>query len=795
MPVIRLCGVVCAALALVAFGSGAAVAQTFTGISNGYISVVAGVSGDVDDAGPNRDDSVAVSGRWSVGTIGGDPEKVGDEYSALVAGHPLAWGAYTIIRIDDAEDSIVYGDTENGRWVVAPTREGQDLSIYSEFEVDETPIRVKRRIRILRDIVMVRYEIENRDSRAHRVGLATYVDSEYGVDDTGFLKVGGPYYAPMLGRITRETVAENRQVPEVIYGFDRLPNYGYVTQFILDGQGATKPDRVVFGHSPSAWGDFWAYNPTAQSDIRDACLMMFWNQRLIPAARQRDPITFYFGLGQASHNLSLPAVVALHGPFALEYNRPSGEDTGRITPDPFTLYAFVYNQSTDVPLRDVQVHLELPFGIGFDDGEAQFKTIGEIAPGSEGWVSWNLYADGTEFGELPVTLTVAGFPMGTRSVTRFINVPATESIYLYANEKRMLSAPFTDGGSGALGNLFAGAYRWSPLDNVYRLVPDASPLAPGNGFWYRVFADQEFTLSGVTPVPGSSTEPFLISLQRGWNQFGNPFLYGIPLARCRVVKDPAEGSISLDEAINRNLIRGVVYRWDPTLGTAGEYDYESASTAVLRPWEGYWIRALQPVTLIIPPVEAIGARVTYTASSGGGSGGGGGVGPPTPGSVQTMRARLRRPVVGLSPEWTVRVSAVGRYDSDTRNVFGQSAAASDGYDRQDVDKAPPGGTVSCAFVETGLGENSGYYAASIRSLRAGQEWKLRVASYQVDQPVTLKWSGLERLPSGVRLRLVDTATGRSMVLRPGSTYRFDAKAGQPRLFRIVSEGTRGGRIR
>ncbi len=783
-----------AAAAVLLAGAGAASAQTFTGVSNGYISVVAGVSGDVDDAGPLRDESVAVSGRWSVGTIDGDPERVGDEQAALVAGHPLAWGAYTIIRIDDAEESIVYGDTENGRWIVSPVREGADLSIYSEFQTDEVPIRIKRRIRILRDVVMVRYEIENRDTRAHRVGLATYVDSEYGVDDTGFLKTGGPYYAPKLGRITRETVAESRDVPDVVFGLDRLPNYEYVTQFILDGQGATKPDRVVFGHSPSAWGDFWTYNPTRQGEIRDACLMMFWNQRLVPAGRQRDPITFYFGLGQASHNLSLPAVVALHGPFALQYNRPSGEDNGRIEPDPFTLYAFVYNHSTDVPLRDVQVQLELPFGLGFEEGEAQFKTIGEVPPGEERWVSWELYADGTEFGELPVTLTVAGFPLGTRSVTRFINVPATESIYLYADEKRMLSVPFTDGGGGALGNLFAGAYRWSPLDAVYRLVPDASPLAPGDGFWYRVFADQEFTLSGVTPVPGSSTEPFLITLQRGWNQFGNPFLYGIPLARCRVLKDPAEGSISFDEAVNRNLIRGVVYRWDPTLGMAGEYVYETSSTAVLLPWEGYWIRALQPVTLVIPPVEAIGARVTYTVSSGGG-GGGGGVGPPTPGSVQTMRARPRRPVVGLAPEWTAQVAAIGRYDSDTRNVFGQSASASDGYDRLDVDKAPPGGTVSCAFVESGLGQDSGYYAATIRSLRRGQEWKLQVVSYHVDQPLTLRWSGLEAVPAGVRLRLVDTATGSSMVLRPGSTYRFDAKAGQPRLFRIVSEGARGGRIR
>jgi len=793
LPFFRLCGVIGAAIAVSLFAAVPGRAQSFTGISNGYISVVAGISGDVRDAGPNRDTSVPVSGRWSVGTVGGDPEKVGDEYSALVAGHPLAWGAYTIIRIDDREDSVVYGDTENGRWVVSPVREGESLSIYSEFEVEEVPIRVKRRIRILRDVVMVRYEIENRDTRAHRVGLATYVDSEYGVDGTGFLKRGGPYYAPMLGRITRETIAENRQVPEVVYGFDRLPNYGYVTQFILDGQGATKPDRVVFGHSPSAWGDFWAYNPTRGGEIRDACLMMFWNQRLVPAARQRDPITFYFGLGQASHNLSAPAVVALHGPFALEYNRRSGEDTGRIEPDPFTLYAFVYNQSTDVPLRDVQVQLELPFGIGFDDGEAQFKTIGEIAPGAEGWVSWSLYADGTEFGELPVTLTVSGFPMGVRSVTRFINVPATETIFLYANEKRMLSAPFTDGGGGALGNLFSGAYRWSPLDGVYRLVPGASPLGPGDGFWYRVFADQEFSLSGVTPVPGSTTEPFLLSLQRGWNQIGNPYLYGIPLARCRVVRDAVEGSLSLDEAVNRNLIRGVVYRWDPTLGTAGEYVYDPASQAVLRPWEGYWIRALQPVTLVIPPVEAIGARVTYTASSGGS--GGGGVGPPAPGSVQTTRARPRRPLAGFVPEWSARLSAFGRYDSDTRNIFGQSAAASDGYDRLDVDKAPPGGSLSCAFVEAGLGENSGYYAASIRSLRPGQEWKVQVASHQVDQPVTLRWSGLETLPAGMRLRLVDTATGRSMVLRPGSTYRFDAKAGQPRLFRIVSEGARGGRAR
>lgn len=800
MSIARMTVVVVAAFAVATLLTPGASAYEAAQVDNDYLILIAGQSGDADDAGPSGDDSISVSGRWSIGTTGGDPAVVGDEYAPFVAGHPAPWGAYTLVKIDEL-DAFAYGDTEQGTWTMLPTADPRSRTITSIFTVTETPVAITRTLTLLRDMVKVQYEIQNTDGVAHRVGIATYVDAAYGYDAQGFEQGNGPFYSSLMGSVTTETVLEGNAVPSTVYGFDGLPNYDAVTQYLLSEQGATKPDKVIVADSLRAYGDFWDYDPMPDRPINDAAIISFWNQRLISPGRKRDPIVSYFGLGQASSSVTPPGLLALQAPFSLKYEKVGTAGVASLLPDPITVYAFVFNQSREVPLQNVQVQLELPFGLGFDDDESQFKTIGQIDPGNEGIVSWRIYADGSESGLLPITLTAAGYPMGTQSVTRMLNVPATESIYLYANEMRFLSAPFQALGTSSLGQQFAGAYRWLPSDNAYRLVPAQASLQAGEGFWYRVYADQELTLANVGPVSGSGTGSFLVPLSRGWNQIGNPYLYGIMWGRCRVMKDPVEGSVSLDEAVARNWIRSALYRWDPTLGTSGEYVYDSAPTMMIEPWEGYWLKAQQPVTLILPPADPIGGGVSFTTSS---SPGGGTITPPTPGgppmpgaaAERTTFAKYRPPRArGATGPWQVQCAAYGEKDSDSRNFFGMAQGASNGYDLRDIDKAPPAGSVFCAFAENNWGENSGHYACDIRNVGSTGTWTLHVLSQGKSQYITLRFSGLNSLPAGTQLRLVDKSSGQSISLNRTAVYRFYAPDGKVKPFQIVSEASRGGRAR
>jgi hypothetical protein len=77
-------------------------------------------------------------------------------------------------------------------------------------------------------------------------------------------------------------------------------------------------------------------------------------------------------------------------------------------------------------------------------------------------------------------------------------------------------------------------------------------------------------------------------------------------------------------------------------------------------------------------------------------------------------------------------------------------------------------------------------------LKNGSTWDLTVSS-PVGGPVTLSWEGsaaFGRGANGVRLALVDLATGARVFLRDRSSYTFTATAGQTRAFKIEAAPVR-----
>lgn len=96
----------------------------------------------------------------------------------------------------------------------------------------------------------------------------------------------------------------------------------------------------------------------------------------------------------------------------------------------------------------------------------------------------------------------------------------------------------------------------------------------------------------LTSGPGTTvvtTAPFELRLHPGWNMIASPFNFSIPVANV------------YPETLRTHL-----------------YTYNGAwvdSVNLLLPWEGYVIKALQPVTLTVWPSEGVVDSLSRTSKS------------------------------------------------------------------------------------------------------------------------------------------------------------------------------------
>ncbi len=252
----------------------------------------------------------------------------------------------------------------------------------------------------------------------------------------------------------------------------------------------------------------------------------------------------------------------------------------------------------------------------------------------------------------------------------------------------------------------------------------------------------------------STSASLSVPLSAGWNQVGCPFMEEVSWSGLKAEYNGE--TLDLASAANRQWVREYGWTYDPPSGSYKLVDASrSGAERTMRPWRGYWMKALVGCDLLIPPPSR--SR--------------------SPGlEIQSME--LQTEDSGDAPGWEVRLAARLGSLVDDQNVFGtapsdiriESPACFDEY-------------VDLYFTD----EENGLYAYDLRSsVSAGDSWVFRVMTDQVDGLIELTWSGLESVPADTVLRLVDECEEFSAVLRPGECYSFPAsEAVGGRQFRIV----------
>ncbi len=340
----------------------------------------------------------------------------------------------------------------------------------------------------------------------------------------------------------------------------------------------------------------------------------------------------------------------------------------------------------------------------------------------------------------------------------------------------------------------------------YTRYPSLPLYQPGYSFWTN-FAGAISNLD-LSKIGRQVNDQDLISvpLQFGWNMIGNPYTADLTF------QDNADtpgiqiqyqngDALTLQQAVNTGLVATGVFGYNP--GTGAYQDITQAPTTTgttvsgptqnqLSAWTGYWIRVLvtEGVTIsYVNPTPATGTGRALAA-----------------GKARSRALKRTRASSGTSEVggWRLPLIVRDSLGNGSGALLGQSPKGSDGFTPSlDAASPPPftrNASLSVRFPhadwDTGKGSsNVGEFLSDIRRSGSKAQWDVTVNTPTPEQPYTLTWNSVSKLPRGMRLTLVDTENGTSRVMNSASSYTFTPTKGTTsRKFQIKAEPRTAGRL-
>ncbi len=611
-------------------------------LSNDYLEVYLGVQGTctyTDDDGNVY--TWPVPGRYSIRTVAGDPDNTGDDSKSLTPWAPYPCGHWGYLKIKVGDEVVVVGDS--GDWSVKnpPTAyttpvQGGSLGpggpyLEGVWETSGTaPVGIKTNISLVRDQIRFEITLTNKSTTTQSIGLGLFGFPLVASDGSGFP------FIPGIGLVRNTsgtagsfpgTLFSGTKVPSSFEIYDSIDNPNRVVRYTLKEQDCTSPDYVAIGEYESGGifeYDTWLpddYSPDPQRALDELTCLLEWKQSALAAGASRKYVT-YFGVGAASEKWTYKSgstvvrdsvTAAVQAPRSLKFDSTADAITAplEITPDPFTISAYVYNTTVDSgTLEGVSAYLYLPEGLELSSTSSARQEIGDVLIGTESDpITWQVTPTGTACGELEYYVAFSDENGWQQTVTRTIYVPAAKKSVL-RHGYQMVSVPFTFNDPSlehAFTGLESGTYRALEYDVSSNSYLPITQVESGTAFWMYVYdissgSSKSYNLADDAAIIGEyygnqSMEQY-IELSPGWNMFGDPFVYSIYVGQIKFCDSTIGTSYTFDEAVKKGWISRTIYGWNHD-----RYAYESitSNSSLLVPWKGYWIRAKAKVKMLLRP--------------------------------------------------------------------------------------------------------------------------------------------------------------------------------------------------
>lgn len=222
-------------------------------VSNDYIEVA--TSGD---------------GRFTIGTTGGNPENLLDDYKKLLYGHPSPSTSYTTVRVDGADYYFagnVQSPVSNDIYKNSITE-----GVFSDIRVKQILSIVKNNTTQLKDTIEIKYLVTNTGNVPKNTGIRVMMDTMLGNNDSA------PFRIPGIGEVTTEREFVGDNIPSYWQAFDSLSSPTVIAHGSLLNV-PIKPDKVQFTNWRRAFESPWDFYTFPGSSNGDSAVNIYWNEK------------------------------------------------------------------------------------------------------------------------------------------------------------------------------------------------------------------------------------------------------------------------------------------------------------------------------------------------------------------------------------------------------------------------------------------------------------------------------------------------------------------------------------
>ncbi len=725
----------------------------------------------------------------------------------------------------------VVGNHLEASWITkthkvdGPAGGGFNAAYDPQIQIDMVATFVHDTVRFQFDI------INNSPGQTHTVGLAFVQDINVQPTITFGTEIDGPLRLPNQPYLHHETLLSGGQVPDrwetsvqISPATPTAPALLHTIRGTLKPLSGlqnepTTPSRFAYGRTlvldafyqlngtrVRNFDQVWNFKPdpnviidkVVSSKSTDASVCVYWDEQVIAPGQTLSKIT-YVGNADSENSFGAPLALSVSGPAALSYttNRSTTPPTVGATPNPFQISAYVQNltdlsQSGGLAIGPTNLFLDLPKGLILAPGETATKMIASVGPGAEGSVSWTVMPDPTSSANGTLTYTVTSSPnIGNgKSVQKSIEVPSPTAITLLSNTAtqglfKMASFPLLFGSANP--STIFGLTSNPPQIDVLKYDPITAHYVPqntfqiGEGYWLRSASAQDLTLridSTKYPPLDNQVQPnastLKINYPKGWNQIGNPYLYGFKFSELQVFDTDSlvlTDIVSASDSL-RQWVLPAVYRYDTSDPSPANWHYvlEDNFGFIMQPYNAYWLLVKKAnLQFIYPGTDTPGGQVTRAALVGAGIG------------STSFKASVEN--------WKLQLAARNNMSTDVANI-GVAPKASNSEDNFKFGKPP---AMSNA-VQLDIVHADWKTSKLMQDMRAPgnatQTWNLTVTSPKPNDDVTLTWANLTRsVPRNYRLTLVDKDTNTRRPLQSTASYTVNTGASGTRQIQIVAEPT------
>jgi hypothetical protein len=233
-----------------------------------------------------------------------DPANPQDPDPKRLTFDPFGRSNSTVLSIDGAAKT--FGGPE-GRWEGKPAKSGIYGGQVAKFEFTPLPVFVTQTVQVmpgeavevtpgvykrLLNTCLIKYKVENKDTRSHKLGLRIMVDTLIGKND------GTPFTIPGVPGLvaTMKDFPSRQEIPDFIQAleFPDLEGPGTVIQMNLKLSDQLAPDRVSLTHWPG-W-NYGAWDVHMENIAEDSAIVLYWNPVELKPGASRE-MAFSYGLG------------------------------------------------------------------------------------------------------------------------------------------------------------------------------------------------------------------------------------------------------------------------------------------------------------------------------------------------------------------------------------------------------------------------------------------------------------------------------------------------------------------